>query len=423
MKKTLTAAITSALAIGVASVTFAAANPFSDVPTNHWSFDAVAKLAQEGVIEGYGDNTFRGDAHITRYEMAQMVAKAMAREDVSAADKATIDKLAAEYAEELNNLGVRVANLEKKSDNVQISGLMRLDGAQKKIDDKDDDNTGTAMLRLNIKAKVNEDWNVRGRIEGKVNLDEDNTTNNTTIQHVYAEGPLFGAKSKLGRFGELDMAGLSNEGLLIDSKATGAQFAFGNTVKAKLTYGTLNGSTVKDAAGGSDATYSALELMYKASDKFKFGAAYFDANAKNGAPFDGDDNNGIWELGFDYAFNPDFTFGAIYAGSNVDGDGTYGAANNGSDQEKSYSVQMTYKGAESKVVGSYGAWLAYRQIGKLASFAPTYNGVGYGEKGIEVGVEYMLDKNILTKIVYFDGEEVGSGKDASKLFGRVEFQF
>ena len=126
MKKTLTAAITTALVIGAASTTFAAANPFTDVPTGHWSYDAVAKLAQDGVIEGYGDGTFRGDKAITRYEMAQMVAKAMAKSDVSAADKAAIDKLAAEYSAELNNLGVRVGELENKVDNVKWGGKARL---------------------------------------------------------------------------------------------------------------------------------------------------------------------------------------------------------------------------------------------------------------------------------------------------------
>ena len=126
MKKTLTAAITTALVIGAASTTFAAANPFTDVPAGHWSYDAVAKLAQDGVIEGYGDGTFRGDKAITRYEMAQMVAKAMAKSDVSAADKAAIDKLAAEYSAELNNLGVRVGELENKVDNVKWGGKARL---------------------------------------------------------------------------------------------------------------------------------------------------------------------------------------------------------------------------------------------------------------------------------------------------------
>ena len=72
MKKTLVSALTTALVVGAASTTFAAANPFSDVPADHWAYDAVSQLASDGVIEGYGDTTFRGNQNITRYEMAQM---------------------------------------------------------------------------------------------------------------------------------------------------------------------------------------------------------------------------------------------------------------------------------------------------------------------------------------------------------------
>ena len=72
-------AMAAAFVVGATSTTFAAANPFSDVPAGHWAYQSVAKLAQQGIIEGYGDNTFRGDRNITRYEMAQMIAKAMAK--------------------------------------------------------------------------------------------------------------------------------------------------------------------------------------------------------------------------------------------------------------------------------------------------------------------------------------------------------
>ena len=125
MKKTLVSALTTALVVGAASTTFAAANPFSDVPADHWAYDAVSQLAADGVIEGYGDTTFRGNQNITRYEMAQMIAKAMAKSDVSAADKALIDKLAAEFSDELNNLGVRVSNLERNADKVKWTGEAR----------------------------------------------------------------------------------------------------------------------------------------------------------------------------------------------------------------------------------------------------------------------------------------------------------
>ena len=115
MKKSLVLAM--AMALGVTASAYAA-NPFSDVPAGHWAYDSISKLAAAGVIEGYGDDTFRGDRLMTRYEMAQIVAKAMAK-------GANVDKLAAEFADELDKLNVRVAALEKKSDNVKITGQFR----------------------------------------------------------------------------------------------------------------------------------------------------------------------------------------------------------------------------------------------------------------------------------------------------------
>ena len=115
MKKSLVLAM--AMALGVTASAYAA-NPFSDVPAGHWAYDSIEELAEAGVIEGYGDTTFGGDKLMTRYEMAQIVARAMA-------NGADVDALAAEFANELDSMGVRVAKLEKKADNVQIYGEVR----------------------------------------------------------------------------------------------------------------------------------------------------------------------------------------------------------------------------------------------------------------------------------------------------------
>ena len=123
MKKSLAPILGALFILGGSGTVSAAANPFSDVPADHWAYDAVSRLAADGVIEGYGDGTYRGDKNITRYEMAQMIARAMAKSDVSAKNKALIDKLAAEFSDELNNLGVRVANLEKHADQGYSSDL------------------------------------------------------------------------------------------------------------------------------------------------------------------------------------------------------------------------------------------------------------------------------------------------------------
>ena len=65
-----------ALTIGLLAVAVpAVAGPFTDVPTDHWAYDAIDKLQAEGFVEGYPDGTFRGNRSFTRYEMAMVVAR------------------------------------------------------------------------------------------------------------------------------------------------------------------------------------------------------------------------------------------------------------------------------------------------------------------------------------------------------------
>ena len=158
MKKSLVLAM--AMALGVTASAYAA-NPFSDVPAGHWAYDSISKLAAAGVIEGYGDATFGGDKLMTRYEMAQIVAKAMAK-------GANVDKLAAEFADELDNLGVRVANLEKKADNVKIAGNIRYEYGHRSGDmgkAKGKVAKNRLRSRLYVSGQVNDDWSYTARLE------------------------------------------------------------------------------------------------------------------------------------------------------------------------------------------------------------------------------------------------------------------
>jgi hypothetical protein len=95
------------------------ANPFVDVPLNHWAYDSVQSLAAKGVIVGYPDGTFGGAKSLTRYEFAEAVAKALAHVEgmdfAAADDVAILEKLAIEFADELASLGVTVADLEAAS--------------------------------------------------------------------------------------------------------------------------------------------------------------------------------------------------------------------------------------------------------------------------------------------------------------------
>ncbi|QDR81179.1 S-layer homology domain-containing protein [Sporomusa termitida] len=103
----------------------AAPQSFSDVPADHWAYAAVTQLATAGIVDGYDDNSFRGDKTMSRYEFAIIVAKAMDKFDAADdANKQLIDKLSAEFAGELNRLGARVAKVETKT-NTWVSGETR----------------------------------------------------------------------------------------------------------------------------------------------------------------------------------------------------------------------------------------------------------------------------------------------------------
>jgi hypothetical protein len=421
MKKTLVSALTTALVVGAASTTFAAANPFSDVPADHWAYDAVTQLATDGVIEGYGDTTFQGDKSITRYEMAQMVAKAMAKTDVSAADKAMIDKLAAEFADELGSLGVRVSNLEKHADMVKWNGELRYRYFSTRVDGEDRDNKDTLMFRLKPVAEVNDHWDVHAQLDATTNMDSDagsNDSDKVTLKRAWAQGHYknFG----LG-LGKMDLYSNADDGLILDTAFSGAQVKFGNVLKVNLEAG--RNSDVKDDDSDIAANYQGVELSY-APSKLRAGVAYrhFNSEAFH-TKFDRysndatstEDNANIWSAGLGYNFDGNWDlFGAFAKNTSAD------------NYETSHNIQLSYKGADNVNAGTWGAYAAYRYVAQNVSFAPTYDTFSYlnNAKGWEVGATYTPFHNTLTAISYFDGKKLeNNSTDAKMLFGRVSFFF
>ena len=165
MKKILALAAVAALTAGVSAY---AANPFSDVTPSDWAYQAVVDLSEQGVVEGYPDGTFKGERNITRYEMAQIIARMLAKEDqLNAEQRATLDKLAGEYADELANLGVRVSNLEKKVGNIYWSGDARMRYQDKAVDAADGWN---GRMRINVKGQVNDSTYVQGRLTSNMDF-------------------------------------------------------------------------------------------------------------------------------------------------------------------------------------------------------------------------------------------------------------
>ena len=419
-KKTLVSAITAALVVGAASTTFAAANPFSDVPADSWAYDAVTTLAADGVIDGYPDGTYKGQNTMTRYEMAQIVARAMAKTDLEKADKALVDKLAAEFAEELDNLGVRVADLEKKSDNVKWGGELRYRYYDIDRDSKAGDETHNKVLfRLEPKAYIgNSGWTANARLDYEMNLSTDENNDGVVVDRAYVEGPLFGATVTAGR-----TPVFTAQGLLFDDRISGGTVAFGSdefkTTLAAGRYSEDDHSVDKGNAKDITAEYYGVQFDYTPNDNLALNAGYtaltgIDAKYKADYVLNADDNTAnFWYAGGKYAFDKNVAFVGEYA-QNTE-------ANT---EDQAWTAELQYKGANPADAGSWGMYAGYRQIETFASIAPTYDDIiGAGYKGAVVGASYVPAENILATIQYFDGEETVSGQDASKFFANVDFFF
>lgn len=416
-KKTLVSAITAALVVGAASTTFAAANPFSDVPADSWAYDAVTTLAADGVIDGYPDGTYKGQNTMTRYEMAQIVARAMAKTDLEKADKALVDKLAAEFAEELDNLGVRVADLEKKSDNVKFGGELRYRYYNIDRDSKAGDETHNKVLfRLEPKAYIgNSGWTANARIDYEMDLSSDEDENDVEVDRAYVEGPLFGTTVTAGR-----TPVFTAQGLVFDDRISGATVAFGSEdFTATLAAGRYNKghedtngvATALGLARDITGEYYGLQLDYAASEQLALNAGY--TALKNIEKFDADAN--IWYIGGSYAFDKNVKLVAEYAQNTEDYNW---------DQDQAWTAELQYKGANPADAGSWGMYAGYRQIDALSVIAPTYDDIiGAGYKGAVVGASYVPAENILATVEYFDGKDTVFDQDASKFFANVDFFF
>ena len=391
MKKSLVLAM--AMALGVTASAYAA-NPFSDVPAGHWAYDAVNKLAAEGVVDGYPDGTYGGDKLMTRYEMAQIVAKAMAK-------GANVDKLAAEFADELDSLGVRVANLEKKADNVKVTGEIRY--SYRDVDGDVNGNESVLRSRLWVNGQINEDWSYTGMFEN--NQDFGNKTGDEKIDfaRAYVEGRVGGLDVVAGRYNEVTFSGN-----ILDANLDMARVSYGDKIKVSAAAGKaydsveVNDETMLDS---DDRIYiGTLEAALGDVDAY---VAYFKTNS--------DMDKEIWNVGASYGFG-DFTLSAEY----MRGDKEY--SNAGKD---GWWADLAWKGAEADQPGSYGIHAGYYDQSANAYIMPTTDAQYFddGYKGWNVGVSYTFAKNIVGMVNYWDMESQTTNEDAQTIFSELYFMF
>ncbi len=404
MKKSLVLAM--AMALGVTASAYAA-NPFSDVPAGHWAYDSVAKLAAAGVVDGYADGAFDGDKLMTRYEMAQIVAKAMAK-------GADCDKLAAEFADELDTLGVRVAKLEKGADAVKIAGQVRY---RYKATDSTDDDKSELRTRLWLNGQINEDWTYTAMLQSTEELSGNGKEEDVDFQRAYLTGKLGGLDVTAGRYNAY-----FGDGYVYDTRADAIEASYGlGAVKVtgftgKATDGTY-GAFGDAAEGDTMGNYAGFEASTEALG-LNLMAGY--ANFKDMDATNSKIDNAIWWAQAAKTMG-DVTLKATYIKGDAEGEAKYVATD-----DDGYAFQLVYKGVKASEPGSWGLIANYWNQGGQTHVAHTTDAeiFGYeGFKGYGVSAQYALAKNIVLDVAYYDTESKTDGDKEELLYADVYFTF
>ena len=415
MKKQFAAIFAATAVLGV--TTAFAANPFSDVTPDSWAYQAVSQLANAGVINGYPDGTFKGQNNITRYEMAQMVAKAMANQDrANAEQQAMINRLADEFSNELNNLGVRVARLEDRVGNVKVTGDARLryrdaEHANSKFD---------ARARLQFNAKVNDrtDAVVRvasdnfelgdSRTGGKVGVSVDRAY----VNHKFGER----VSVKAGRFNQV-LGG----GLAFDGTFDGAQFNAGNDkVNLQAAYGYMvsgdrslaDGATTATLTKDANVTNTIINLNGKVGKHTMVGGFYDRVNQ--------DTSSGYKNI---YGFNANANFDKVWVGGEWLKDSHV-------DESQAWTAGVGFGNYDIKKQGTWGVKGQYFDQKANAPIVDTTWNHGYNDtytknaKGWMATVDYALQNNVGLSAYYgFDWKDQDGNDKADFYRADLNYKF
>jgi hypothetical protein len=439
MKKQLIASLAAAMVLGVAGTSFAAANPFVDVPANNWAYDSVRSLAKAGIVDGYGDGTFKGDKVITRYEMAQIVAKAMAKSDkADAKQKAEIDKLAVEFSDELNKIGVRVATLEAKQSNLKFTGDLRV--KWNNTANRADADAFKDRFRLGMTSQINDNTTLFARF-----VFQDDTFNQDTNQRLSnmgltTKGLIPNTTVTIGRY-DLNLSPTQNiagttgdiDGIQTMTKVGnfGLQAGYAQVRNTGSATAITNKIAIKNIAYG-EGTYQ--------MGKIKFNADYFknlNAGANSGSDLTDPVVKPIYQIsggGAVYTFDSNVKLSGEYYKNNAS------AAKLNGESPVATIMRVTYKGANAAKPQSWGMFFEVNKfegnslpyalqgpwtINNYANVSTAANPMTNGLKSKVVQIDYTLAKNIIFNLDYqFDIKDAKTGVDAvSKNFARAQVNY
>ena len=377
MKKYL-AVLAATAVLGVTSAF--AANPFADVTPQDWAYQAVAQLAAQGVVNGYPDGTFQGQHNITRFEMAQMVAKAMAHQErVDAEQNAIINRLANEFSTELNNLGVRVSTLENKVGNFKFTGDARL--RYQNVTDKSviDSNKSKFDYRARVQfdATVNDNTKAVVRLATKKEFgqnDKENTLN-ASVDRVYVQHN-FG-KYVTATAGRQDL--VVGNGLAYDGAYEGVVAKAGkDKLNASVAFGYLMSGVNKGLERKANVQTTIYQANYMPTEKVAVKGFYADIHEK--------DANNVYGTSLDLKLGKKVWVGGEYIKQE-----TEGAAG------EAWTAGLGYGTADMAKVGTWGTKVQYFDLKDEAPVVDNTWHLGKQNKnykGYLATVDYTVAKNV-----------------------------
>ena len=408
MKKHL-AVLAATAVLGVTSAF--AANPFSDVTPQDWAYQAVAQLASQGIVNGYPDGTFKGQHNITRFEMAQMVAKAMARQDrVDAEQNAIINRLANEFATELNNLGVRVSTLENKVGNFAFTGDARLRYQNAK---NEDTNTYKSKFdyraRVQFEAAVNDNTKAVVRLAGEKDgeKDEFGSAGNpkTSLDHVYVQHN-FG-KYATATAGRQDL--MIGNGLVYDDYFEGATAMVGkDKLNASVAFGYLQGGEAEGIERKDNSQVTVYQLNTMPTEKVTVKGFYADIHKKG--------ENSVYGASVDAKLGSKVWVGGEYAKQE-----TKGAAG------EAWTAGVGYGEADMAKAGTWGAKVQYfdlKTAAPVVSNTWNLNDQNRNYRGYLATVDYTVAKNVgLSAYATFDSKTQAKKDNNLPEYYRAELNY
>ena len=343
MKKILALAAVAVLTAGVSAY---AANPFSDVTADDWAYQAVSDLSAQGVVEGYPDGTFKGERNMTRYELAQIVARLMAKEDqLNAEQQATLDKLAGEYADELANLGVRVSNLEKKVGNIYWSGDARMRYLHNSKEGTSGKDAWDGRMRINVKGQVNDATYVQGQMVSQMMFKDADATKPKT------DGQTFMAQLYVNHnFSDKVSVSLGRQQLKMGNQGGWMYAALEGYDGAQVSYN--DGKLALTTGFGQLAVSDVLKInnkdMYFAQGAYDFGVAKL--NADYIATKESKDNVEIYGVGLNVPVQKFNVFGEYYQNTVA------------KDYDTAWNAGLSYGKADWKKPGTWDLSVSYNDV-------------------------------------------------------------